>query len=373
MKQKFKRGLAGVLGLAMAGAMLLTPLADTFLPENASEVHAEVKTGWSTESGSGKTYYYDALGNKKYLLQSIGGKKYYFDRFTGEQQTGWVEYGGKKYYFQSHTDPEKRFALKGTWENIDGKVYRFDDTDCSVLRNQWITSGSMKAYLTEDGSRAVGFTKIDNEWYYFNSTTGSITTGSVTINGQAYTFDSNGVMTKGKVPSDTGSGTGTTVKNGWKKVSGKWYYYVKGKKVTGWKKIGTKKYYFNAKGVMVTGWKKIGTKKYYFNAKGAMVTGWKKIGTKKYYFNAKGAMVTGWKKIKNKMYFFKKTGVMAKNEYIKGYYMTKTGARSAKAKCSWKKTAKGKRYSNAKGWYAKSCTLTIDGKKYTFKKNGYVK
>ena len=155
------------------------------------------------------------------------------------------------------------------------------------------------------------------------------------------------------MPSDTGSGTGTTVKNGWKKVSGKWYYYVKGKKATGWKKIGTKKYYFNAKGVMVTGWKK--------------------IGTKKYYFNAKGAMVTGWKKIKNKMYFFKKTGVMAKNEYIKGYYMTKTGARSAKAKCSWKKTAKGKRYSNAKGWYAKSCTLTIDGKKYTFKKNGYVK
>ena len=120
MKQKFKRGLAGVLGLAMAGAMLLTPLADTFLPENASEVHAEVKTGWSTESGSGKTYYYDALGNKKYLLQSIGGKKYYFDRFTGEQQTGWVEYGGKKYYFV----PEKFFAKTG-WSNIGGKKYYF--------------------------------------------------------------------------------------------------------------------------------------------------------------------------------------------------------------------------------------------------------
>ena len=38
-----------------------------------------------------------------------------------------------------------------------------------------------------------------------------------------------------------------------------------------------------------------------------------------------------------------------------------------------KKTKKGKRYGNASGWYAKGTTIKIDGKTYTFKKNGYVK
>ena len=80
-----------------------------------------------------------------------------------------------------------------------------------------------------------------------------------------------------------------------------------------------------------------------------------------------------WQTIGKKKYYFKSNGVMAKNEYIKGFYVNKSGARTSKAKCSWRKDKKGKWYGNSKGWYAKSCTLTIDGKKYTFKKNGYVK
>ena len=98
-----------------------------------------------------------------------------------------------------------------------------------------------------------------------------------------------------------------------------------------------------------------------------------KINGKWFYFNGKGVMQTGLKKIGKKKYYFKSNGVMAKNEYIKGFYVDKSGARTSKAKCSWRKDKKGKWYGNSKGWYAKNCTLTIDGKKYKFNKVGYVK
>ena len=68
---------------------------------------------------------------------------------------------------------------------------------------------------------------------------------------------------------------------GWKKVSGNWYYYKDGKRVTGWQKLkwrkGTNWFYFNTKGVMQTGFKKLewnGSKDWYlFDRNGAMVTG----------------------------------------------------------------------------------------------------
>ena len=47
----------------------------------------------------------------------------------------------------------------------------------------------------------------------------------------------------------------TTVKNGWKKESAGWCYYVKGKKVTNQlKKISGATYYFGSNGVRKTGW-----------------------------------------------------------------------------------------------------------------------
>lgn len=52
---------------------------------------------------------------------------------------------------------------------------------------------------------------------------------------------------------------------GWQTIKGKKYYYRKGVKVTGLKKIGNNKYYFNKKGVMQTGLKTVNKKKYYFD------------------------------------------------------------------------------------------------------------
>jgi hypothetical protein len=64
----------------------------------------------------------------------------------------------------------------------------------------------------------------------------------------------------------------TTVKNGWKKESVGYCYYVNGKKLTSqWKTISGKKYYFGSNGARKTGWYTIKNKSYYFDSKGVYV------------------------------------------------------------------------------------------------------
>ena len=90
--------------------------------------------------------------------------------------------------------------------------------------------------------------------------------------------------------------------DGWQKENGKWYYYINGKKTTGWKKIAYKGkdcwFFFDSDGVMITGWRLItykGKKEWFwFDDKGVMaenILRWVKNNW--YYFDADGVMVTG--------------------------------------------------------------------------------
>jgi glucan-binding repeat-containing protein len=247
----------------------------------------------------------------------------------------------------------------------------------------WVKKDGKTYYYDEDAKLVKGLKKIGTSTYYFDATTGERKTGWQTINKKKYYFDPN------KYTMKTGWQTINTkkyyfdpktgeMKTGWQTISKKKYYFdtTSGEMKTGWQTISKKKYYLDPKtGEMKTGLQTISKKKYYLDPKtGAMKTGLQTISKKSYFFDAKtGEMKTGWQTISKKKYFFKTNGVMAKNEYIKGFYVNKSGVRSNKAKCTWRKDKKGKKYGNAKGWFAKGVTLTIDGKKYTFKKNGYVK
>ncbi|MBQ9561943.1 MAG: N-acetylmuramoyl-L-alanine amidase family protein [Lachnospiraceae bacterium] len=181
--------------------------------------------------------------------------------------------------------------------------------------------------------------------------------------------------------------------DGWQKVDGKWYYYEDGKAVIGWKKVSGKWYYFDSEGIMLTGWQKIGGKWYrftgngdmitgwkqisgiwyHFGSSGAMDTGWKQISGTGYYFNSSGAMQTGWQTIGGKTYYFKSSGAMAAKEWCKGYWLNADGTWTYKYKASWKKDSKGWYYQDTSGWYAKSTTIKIDDKMYTFDSKGYMK
>lgn len=161
--------------------------------------------------------------------------------------------------------------------------------------------------------------------------------------------------------------------NGWVKENGLWYYYVENERQSGWVKVSGKWYYLNDSGVMQTGWQKVDGKWYYLSASGAMVKGWSKISGKWYYFNASGAMLTGWQTIDGSTYFFKSSGAMAAKEWCGGWWLSANGTWTYPYKATWRKNAKGWWFGDESGWYAKNCTITIDGKSYTFDANGYMK
>ena len=145
---------------------------------------------------------------------------------------------------------------------------------------------------------------------------------------------------------------GNFVKNKWKKIKSKKYYFDKtGTRVTGFKVIKGKKYYFSKKGVMKTGWLKKGECKYYFNKTGVMKTGWLNEEGKTYYFNSDGKMQKGLTEIDDKKYYFNENGIMQKG---------------------WQKLANQSYYFGEDGVMATSWT-NISGKKYFFTNKGTLK
>ena len=64
---------------------------------------------------------------------------------------------------------------------------------------------------------------------------------------------------------------------------------------------------------------------------------------------------------------------MAENEFVQGWWVSKTGAWNDPVYYSWHKSGSKWWYGTKDGWYAKNKSYTIDGKDYSFDKNGYMK
>ncbi len=128
-----------------------------------------------------------------------------------------------------------------------------------------------------------------------------------------------------------------TVKGGWKKKSGKYYFvttdgeYLKG----GWLKLNAGKYYISKNGYRVNGLKKIKGKYYFFDKKGKLQTGFVEISNRLCYFDPeKGGARTGAgkKKIDGVVYTFDSNGFTPANAYdsrgsyydAKGYMIKKS-------------------------------------------------
>ena len=156
----------------------------------------------------------------------------------------------------------------------------------------------------------------------------------------------------GKTYYKTSDGTNKT---GWVSDSGKWYYFDKGDghMLTGWVLDDGKWYYLDKKdGHMLTGWLvfKCG-RKFYLRKDGSMIQGpcWASVGSKKYRFTTNGHVISAWELVNGKWYYRNTDGEVVRNKWIcyhgKYYYLTSSGA-----------TATGK--------------MTIQGKKYSFSKDG---
>jgi len=122
---------------------------------------------------------------------------------------------------------------------------------------------------------------------------------------------------------------------GWaKNDAGQWLYYKDGKALTGTQTIDGAKYFFETNGTLKTGWVKDDDNWRYYSGNKAL-TGWWDIGSysakKTYYFTKDGLMVSGkWLQIDGKWYYFYPDGALAKSTKVDGYEVDKNGVRKTK-------------------------------------------
>jgi uncharacterized repeat protein (TIGR02543 family) len=113
--------------------------------------------------------------------------------------------------------------------------------------------------------------------------------------------------------------------------AGQYLYYKDGKALTGTQTIDGVKYFFETNGTLKTGWIKDGDN-WRFYSGNKMLVGWWNIGSdstqKTYYFDASGNMVSDkWLQIDDKWYYFYADGSLARSTNIDGYEVDENGAR----------------------------------------------
>jgi glucan-binding YG repeat protein len=127
----------------------------------------------------GAWYYLDAEGVMVTGWQSVGGKWYFFNEH-GAMQTGWAKDSGKWYYLGSDG------AMRTGWQRIDGKWYYLKNE----MKTGWQKIDGKWYYLKNE--MKTGWQQISGKWYYLG-TNGVMVTGTHTIEGKSYTFNSSGV------------------------------------------------------------------------------------------------------------------------------------------------------------------------------------
>lgn len=167
------------------------------------------------------------------------------------------------------------------------------------VKKGWVTEGSKKFYY-ENNVKVTGWKKISGKYYYFNKSDGNMYKNKLRKSGSsAYFLDKNGVR----------------VSNTFITKNGKTYYFgSNGKAYTGMQKVGNKYYYFNPKTFEKQTnykYKDSSGNIYYFDKNGVRVQ--KKFysitaGKQKltYYFGKNGKAYKGWHTIKGKKYYFYK-------------------------------------------------------------------
>ncbi len=145
----------------------------------------------------------------------------------------------------------------------------------------WISDASGWQYKDENGNLVKdGWREIEGKRYYFDKL-GYMATYWQYIDEEYYWFGTDGAM-----------------KKGWEEIRGKWYYLGgNGVMQTGWIEPGDGHWYYAyADGAIQTGWFLAENERWYYaNANGVMQTGWIELGDGNWYYTYEdGAMQTGW-------------------------------------------------------------------------------
>ena len=107
-----------------------------------------------------------------------GNKVWFYFGSNGKAVTGWKQISGIWYYFREES-PCGIMAADAVY-NIKGKIYHFNkDGSLDESHNKWvhIDYGDNWAYLGDDGTGVTGWKKISGKWYYFDTYDGLMMRG----------------------------------------------------------------------------------------------------------------------------------------------------------------------------------------------------
>ena len=269
----------------------ITKIDDTFYNFDKETGMLLKRAGWIEKDG--KRYYANAEG-RLYRNQfiSFGSTKYYMGD-DGSVQKGIVRANDGNYY---HMDEESGILVKKAgWLEKDGKRY-YANAEGRLYRNQFISFGSTKYYMGDDGSVQKGIVRANNgNYYHMDEESGILVkkAGWLEKDGKRYYANAEGRLYQNQFIS-----------------FGSQYYYCTGDaSIVQGKKYPVKGvlYTFDENGVMqiIPGWGEYNGRKYYINpSTGFPYIGWITFGKTAYYTDANGLLVSGWQKINGFSYYF---------------------------------------------------------------------
>ena len=210
------------------------------------------------------------------------------------------------------------------WKQIQGKWYFFDQN------GNRLSNTTFDGYVFDkDGVMASGgWSKLEDKWYYTNSS-GKISQQKwEKIGGVWYYFDKDGIMLNNTIwDGYLFSKSGAMVSQGWAKLDEKWFYANASGKISQekWEKIGGSWYYFDKDGTMLSSRLFNG---YLFSSSGAMAErSWVKLDEKWYFAQATGRPSHDkWEKVGSSWYYFNKDATMASKQWLGSYYLKDSGA-----------------------------------------------
>lgn len=251
---------------------------------------------------------------------------------------GWMEQGGKKYYINVDGTKAKGFSL------IENVLYYFDEST-GVLRQYagWIEKGENKYFCNEEGVVYRNmFIKFDTTYYYMGDD-GAVQKGIVNVEGKLYYADpSSGVVKKN---------------SGWIEYNGKSYFAAEDGILYAKRfiKFGETYYYMGVDGSLQKGLFYIDGDLYYsdpISGVAKITEGWIEYDDKTYYSQPGGMLYIGmFVKIDDKNYCFANDASLYKGTFIfdgKKYHAnSRTG--EIKLQAGWIEDAGKKYYSTVDG------------------------
>lgn len=325
--------------LVSAIALSITGLAQASISaeENTSQSTSAIKESTTKESKK------DSIVKEKAESETFPKEKT-TEKIKEERpkKEGWYQENQNWRFYQ-----DDKPALN--WKQIQGKWYYFDQD------GNRIHSTIYKGYaFNQDGVMIENsWTKVDDQWYYADSSGQLAQNTWKKINGSWYYFDQTGSMLSNTtVDGYLLTKNGAIAEKGWTKLNQIWYYVASSGKISQdkWEKVNGSWYYFDKDGEMLSA---TTFKGYLFNQSGAMAeNNWVKIKDTWFYANGSGRYIQdNWQKIQGSWYSFDQNGGMLADKW-KGNYYLKTSGAMAEKEWIFDKAYKSWFYLKADGRYA---------------------